>query len=492
MAETFLPSTTTDNPASGRPSIVSLIVIALLSAVLLLVPVKVTALTILALFCLSVAAYLLFSVLQGNFSPILLTWAAIFPLGYYFLSFPREKPWFTFDRAMVGLLLLGLIATAWSKSVPIARTIRAAGVAWSLFLLAAVVSIAGGQDTLSATHALVDAFLLPALLGLYILRVFPAGKYLKQIHILVALMSIYLAAIGIAEVYSGVDLLPLPGAGDYFAGSPGLQLLRVNGPFLSNTSYGLIGLTSFFLLRFFKKAAESPLPFWLRCLHAAGLASALAVALMPLFRSIALTLLFVFAIEALQVRKRTFRLAFVVLIATLLGGFLWLSSRFPDLYEERISGADNLYARVAQYQQSFALFLSHPLTGVGFNGFHNAAEKATKYVTEYNGVEALDYPHSNLTAVLAETGILGFIPYVVSQVLLVAAFRQVRRQGTPIAELVWKGFLCVFLSYWVSGLSLASGYYSDLNLWFVFAVTILYRFASCQPANTLQVGTSPG
>src|SRR2546426_8810330 len=103
-------------------------------------------------------------------------------------------------------------------------------------------------------------------------------------------------------MWRGEDLLPLPDAGLYYAGSAGLQLLRVNGPFLSNTSLALIGLITFFLLGFLKRATSAKTVSWGRGLHALGATSALLVALMPLFRSVVLTLLTVFLLESLQTR----------------------------------------------------------------------------------------------------------------------------------------------------------------------------------------------
>jgi hypothetical protein len=41
---------------------------------------------------------------------------------------------------------------------------------------------------------------------------------------------------------------------------------------------------------------------------------------------------------------------------------------------------------------------------------------------------------------------------------------------------VWKYFLYIFLSYWVSGLSLTSGHYGDLNLWYLLTLAVLYKY----------------
>src|SRR5229473_4759584 len=45
---------------------------------------------------------------RGRIDGILLWWAGAFPLGYYFLSFPRERSIVTLDRVVILLALLGL------------------------------------------------------------------------------------------------------------------------------------------------------------------------------------------------------------------------------------------------------------------------------------------------------------------------------------------------------------------------------------------------
>src|SRR6266851_6080585 len=56
-----------------------------------------------------ISIYILNSVLHGNTEDILVAWVLLFPLGYYFLSFPRESPAFSFDCMVVGALLLGMV-----------------------------------------------------------------------------------------------------------------------------------------------------------------------------------------------------------------------------------------------------------------------------------------------------------------------------------------------------------------------------------------------
>ena len=141
----------------------------------------------------------------------------------------------------------------------------------------------------------------------------------------------------------------------------------------------------------------------------------------------------------------------------------------------------NLYARLAQQRQTLEVFQRNPLLGAGLNNFISSAPQATPYTGFYSGVEPLDAPHNNLGAILAETGILGFIPYVLANGMLVAVFWQFCSRGLRDSKLVWTFFVYVFLSYWISGLDVTSGHYGDLNLWYLLTLAVLYKYALTQP-----------
>src|SRR5215467_1493335 len=57
-----------------------------------------------ALVAMLVAGYFVFQALDGNADTLTLVWVGIFPLGYYFLSIPREKPIVTLDRVAVSMM----------------------------------------------------------------------------------------------------------------------------------------------------------------------------------------------------------------------------------------------------------------------------------------------------------------------------------------------------------------------------------------------------
>jgi O-antigen ligase len=154
-----------------------------------------------------------------------------------------------------------------------------------------------------------------------------------------------------------------------------------------------------------------------------------------------------------------------------------VASVAPGVFLER-SDPSNLYARIIQQRQTARIFVDHPLFGVGLMNFVEVAESNPHYApAALLGVESESHPHNNVGAILAETGIAGAVPYIASQVLLLMAFWRLRRTSDRGA-FVWKYFLYIFLSYWISGMALGAGYYGDLNMWFVFATMLLYKYGA--------------
>jgi len=423
---------------------------------------------------------LVFSVIQGRGEVPLLGWALIFPLGYHFLIFPQEQALITADRTLIALLLLAAFFAQRNppRITVSSSSLRKSAVWWVIFLLGAALTIPQAKSPLSSLHVVIDALALPGVLAWYVLRYFDVRKHLSLLHAFTCLMSMYVAAIAVMEVVLQRDLLPVTGGALYFAGDYSGEgreiLIRPNGPFSSDNSLAIVGLLSFFLILFLKKASPERMPTWQTVLHRMGLAAALVSALLPMFRSVVIALIAAVVIDVFYQagRRRVARFAILFLFA---GGFLLLRLTLPDVFEER-TDPEHVYGRVAQYQQSFAMFLDHPLTGVGLNNFGEAAQNS-KYVMYYQGYESVDSPHSNLSAVLAETGIIGFVPFIASQVFLVSAFWRRRRIQSSDSTLVWKTFLFVFVGWWLNGLTLTILYAGDSNMWYLFVLAVLYKFA---------------
>ena len=436
-----------------------------------------------ALFLTAVAVlfYIFVSVLQGQGDRILLLWFLVYPLGAYFLSYPREGgAIITLDRVIVGLLLVTAFFASRRTHVAVAPELSKAGWWWFFFLVAAGITIPRVAIPLHSLTVLVDAFVLPLILGWFVLQHFDVLRNLKALHTITCILAFYVAAVGAAEVLLQRDLMALPDAnilvaGDYMQHSSATQLLvRPNGPFGSTNSYALVGMVLFFFLLFLRQALGE-LPRWREILHRLALAAALATTLMPLFRSVMASLVVILLVDAFRQhgRRRFLRFAMVGSL-----GFVLLLVRLalPAVFEER-SNPVNFYGRVAVQLQALTMFADHPINGVGLGNFGAAAETSDRYSAFYEDTESVDAPHNNFGEVMTETGILGFVPYVMAQVYLFLAFRKLSREPAPASQLAWKFFLFLFLGYSINGLSLASGFYGDLNLPFVMVLAMLYKYA---------------
>jgi O-Antigen ligase len=409
-------------------------------------------------------------------------WVATFPLGYYFFSVPKEHSVITMDRVFIALLLAAAIFTKGQHIWKVSRGLRRSAIGWSIFLLFAATTIPRSTTPLGTLRMWLDVFVLPGILAWYVLRYIDVRRCMSALHITASVMTIYVAGIGVAEVALQRDLLPLPEggvvvAGDYDAAPDNLAaqiLVRPNGPFATVNSLAMVGVVSLFFLLFLRKTLSDHMPAWQTMLHRVAIAAAVAQSLLPLYKSILFSFLIILVVDSFYERgwRRALRIA-------LMGGaglvVLALAVALPDVFTERADPI-TFYARLAQEKQTLVLFFSHPINGVGLNNFHDVAAKMP--LTYYENGEVLDYPHNNLGAVLAETGITGFLPFLASQVLLLSAFWKLRRIKSNDSKLVWRTFLLIFVSFWINGMALTIVYFQDLNLWYMFVLAVLYKFAT--------------
>jgi O-antigen ligase len=354
------------------------------------------------------------------------------------------------------------------------KPLRSAATTWALFVLATLLSLRNADNPLGDSKWVIDTFALPGLLAYFVIGYFPVRRWLATLHVLTCLMVIYSAAIGVAELFTGEDLLPIPGGTVILEETGTFQ--RANGPFAGNHILGLVGLTALWFLLFARRALRDQVKGWWLALHMIGLASAFAMVVMPMFRSIVITFLAALFIELYWNKRPVVRFAAVMVILLAVLGLFALRSAAPRFFEGRVSDASDLYARIAQQEQTLHMFIEHPLNGVGMGNYNRVASELP--VAQFQGVESVAWPHNNWAAVLAETGLMGLIPYVLAQVFLFQAFWKLRKRQHPEVILASNCFLYVFLAYGVNGLMLTSGYDSDLNYWYLFVIGVLYKFAA--------------
>ena len=74
----------------------------------------------------------------------------------------------------------------------------------------------------------------------------------------------------------------------------------------------------------------------------------------------------------------------------------------------RVNDTQNIYGRLATYKQGVEIFRSAPLFGIGVNRYHGVAEKRPP--ERVNRVASVTYPHNSYIGLLAEQGLVGFLP----------------------------------------------------------------------------------
>jgi O-antigen ligase len=410
---------------------------------------------------------------RGRIDGILVWWAGAFPLGYYFAAFPREHSIVNLDRVIMLVAFMGLFLANPSALTVVPKTLRQAGLAWLAFFVVACATLRDSANALNGVRNLVDSFLLPIMLGWCVIAKFDVRSRLPMIHTAVCISSIISAAVAAAEIVTRQDLFPTGTPATAYGG-----IVRPNGPFEGNDTLALIGAVSLFLLLFLRAALGPTVSAGRRILHSIGLAAAIGMALMPMFRSVAITLLLALIIDTLWEQRTGRRVWRVALMLTSASVIFLVPLLAPNVFEDR-SSSENGYARIAEYEQSLQVFLDHPVLGVGYLNFNRYVTGEPRYSASYRGVSSVDWPHSNLAQVLTETGVLGFVPYVMASVLLLRQMWQLRHLSSS-GRLLWKYFVYIFLSYWITGLTEASGY-SPLNLWYVFAIAVFCKYVLTDP-----------
>ena len=61
------------------------------------------------------------------------------------------------------------------------------------------------------------------------------------------------------------------------------------------------------------------------------------------------------------------------------------------------------------------------------------------------------------------------------------------RQLSSCGYSVWRYYVYMFLTYWITGLTEATGFNAFVNLWYVFLMTICYKYVLTAPDAILPV-----
>jgi hypothetical protein len=471
---TSIGTTSWGSPATTRLLYWMLVLLSLVPLCVVL-PVFSTRTSVVIIAAWTIVIWIAISFARGHFHYITAIWVACFPYCYYFASFPRVRPIFTVDRAFILLLVIDMLLVSrrvLAGALP-GRHVRVSAYLWALYLVVCFISLAAHDPphVLDFYRLVVEGMLMPALLGLYAMSLFPIARDLKTTHACVCILMLGIAAVAGAELLAGRNLLPSNGAGESWVQASDFRIIRVDGPFENSGVLCLVGTLGFFFIIYLRRLLGTSFARNHRWLHLIGVWASMAAALMPMNRSLVIALLVCAFVDYFAEKPLISRRTWNFILGVLLFFALISKLFYPSVYEDRVSGPENVYQRVAQDLQTFKVVRDHPLMGVGFNLYRDTIAGDAKYSVQFRGIDAMNVPHNSLLSVLAEEGIVGFLLYAGAQLYFVRAMWKLR----TINPLGWRVFLYCVLVYTIYGLDVGMAYYSDLNLFYMFVLGVLMQ-----------------
>ncbi len=333
--------------------------------------------------------------------PVLIVWAVTTGLAYPFIRYGSKV---TFDR----LWIIGMVG-----SLALAERVRGHSRESRAFLLGFAIftatfglrALTTRDGTNAPVELWVDAVVLPLILFLTTRRF--AREPRRAIQVAGALMvgGGIIAVLGLATPVAGVDLAKYGGGTLRIEG--GTDVVRLSGPYPAPEPFAVVVLvclaaTCYWLLSHRGRGT--------RLIGLAFAALELTAIGLTLFRAAWIGAVFV-VVAAFGLRPRRFgRLLLVAGVVAALALSATTQLEHSSLFQQRVNNSDNIYGRFATYEQGLQVFKSAPLFGVGVNQYHAVTEQLVPKLV--NGVQSVTYPHSSFVGLLAEQGIVGFVPFL--------------------------------------------------------------------------------
>ena len=410
---------------------------------------------------------------RGKFHYVVPFWVAFYPYCYYFFTFPKERSIFTVDRAFLLLLIIEMLIVSRQNLAlaPLTRDVRISAYFWGLFLLACFLSLAAHAPSheLAFYRLLIEGMVMPALLGLYMMRYFPLLKDIQKLHLSACILGIGLCVTGLIELTTNIDLFPWEGSEPTFTET---HLRRADGPFEQQIVLSVVAILAFFFITYLRRLMPPGISAWRTIVHRLGCVTSLGAALLPLNRGLVFALVPIALIDGFSKHRLISRRIWAMFFGMILLAAVTAKLLDPRLYDDRVSSPDNAYQRVAQQMETLQVVREYPLFGVGFGLYHDVASQNPRYMVKWKGIESMNFPHNVLMTVLSEEGMFGLIVYVLAQAFLFRAMWKIRR-AFPAG---WLAFLYCFLIYVLTGLDFAIVCFSDINLFYMLLMAAIYQY----------------
>ena len=464
---------------------------------------------------------------------ILIAWFVTSPLASFYVQFPREKTLITYDRAVFALAALMVIAKCWtgaservsdetgkpmpkpfflshsSSSTGSAQRVKVSRfeIIWAALAALALLSVVmNSNDTGYAMKIAVDAFWLP-LIAFHIARWhFDVRGRIPALTIGAIALALFLFGVGGYEFLTGANLFPYRGSNIMREGE-----IRANGPFASDSSYAIICSMLALFLMMIPKAVRTNIDASARFARVCAVLSAIAASLLPLFRAVAAGLFAGWLIIGLGNRKaikrrsadaigrederaevnssslraigkpQGVRLLAAFAMIMILG--IMAVTLNASAIGERLASLRNLYGRLATWEAAIGIAIDNPFSGVGLMNYNDYFEK--KYFDVGRPVEAVldtraaSFPHSNLLWIAAELGLFAFALYIIANIyIFLMGYRGLVKARSYEGRAAAACYIAIATAYSIPGLTLASGAYSDLNLYFFFMIGLLLNISN--------------
>jgi hypothetical protein len=351
-------------------------------------------------------------------STALVAWPPLAVAGYLLVRFPRGHPVITFDRLWLGGLLAYILLA--HRSVPTAATSRFMKIWLGLFIAAfGIRAIATSTSVSGPIQTWIDGIVLPSIVFVAASRYATTRERTQRFAASLMIAGGLLGAIGLAERIAGFELASLSGGQRRYDDVIGAT--RISGPYAVPETYALSLVICLAATLYWLQSRGRGPYIWgilIAALEVSGIA-------FSYFRAAWIAALLVL-IGSLGIRPRRF--GRTVAAAAVIGSLAFAGTtqleQHNKAFEARTKNTDNIYGRLATYQQGIQLFKSAPLTGVGIDQYTAVVQEREPVV--FHRVRSVTFPHSSFIAVLAEQGLFGFIPLLLLSCGIWLVIRRIR------------------------------------------------------------------
>jgi hypothetical protein len=406
---------------------------------------------------------------------ILIAWFVTTPFVSFYFRFPVEKSVITFDRLIFASIIVMIL---WAGSYARFKATKLE-ISWALLSCIAILSVALKSNNVGyAARIAIDSFWLP-LAAFHVARWhFDARGRSGQLLLAALTLALSLFATGAFEFAAGTNLFQYKGSELVREGE-----LRVNGPFASDSSYAIICLLVALFLRSLPRVFRVELDRSARLAYGLAVVAAAAASFLPLFRTVAATLVacWLFVTRASRTPNASRRNPLVAtMIVVILALAIWVVTAGLLSTGRRLESLHNLYGRLATWQAAAQITLANPMAGVGLGNYSDHFDAA--FTWEERIEESVEdarparSPHSNPLWIAAEMGLFALAFYAIANLyLFLMGYRALKRASSIEQRAAAACYLAIAFAYWIPGLTLASGAYSDLNLYFFFMLGLLSK-----------------